>query len=335
MNIWVVSEKKRVFPPHPHYNSPMDLIVKMKFGAHLYGMATAQSDVDYKGVFLPSRREILLGRIPKCRSFTTGDDRSKNAAGDVDEDIYVLHHFIRLACDGQIVAMDMLHAPEDMLIVNTDVWRAVIKERHRFYTKRMGAFVEYARRQTAKYGIKGSRLDAAAAVLAVLKSEPPESKLRDIWDKLPRAEHCTDMDADPNGMRLYQVCGKCFQETVTVGHVMPILAKFYDDYGQRAKLAAENKDIDWKAVSHALRATIQTREILTRGGIHYPLQDAPYLKAVKEGRLDYLGEVAPRLESLMDEVQTLLGRAPLPESPDTGFWDDFICNTLTQQRFQS
>ena len=36
----------------------MDFIVKMKFGSHLYGTATAQSDVDLKGVFLPTR-EVL------------------------------------------------------------------------------------------------------------------------------------------------------------------------------------------------------------------------------------------------------------------------------------
>jgi len=239
----------------------MDLIVKMTFGAHLYGTATETSDVDYRGVFLPSRREILLGRIQKSRRFSTGDDFSRNAAGDVDEDIYSLHHFIRMACDGQIVAMDMLHAPEQALIVSTDTWRTIVKERGRFYTRRLGAFAEYALRQTAKYGIRGSRLDAAATVLSLLRPQPPGRKLRDIWEDLPRVAHCFDLGRDPQGMRQYQVCGKRFQESVRVGHVIPILEKFYDDYGQRARLAAQNKEIDWKAVSHALRAAIQTREI--------------------------------------------------------------------------
>jgi hypothetical protein len=64
-------------------------------------------------------------------------------------------------------------------------------------------------------------------------------------------------------MRQYQVCGKTFQESATIGYVIPIVEKFYNDYGRRAKLAAENKNIDWKAVSHALRAAYQTKEILT------------------------------------------------------------------------
>ena len=49
--------------------SKMNLIVKMKFGSHLYGTDTENSDVDYKGVFLPSKEDILLGRIQKSYNF--------------------------------------------------------------------------------------------------------------------------------------------------------------------------------------------------------------------------------------------------------------------------
>jgi hypothetical protein len=311
----------------------MDLIVKMKFGAHLYGTATENSDLDYKGVFLPTRQEILLGRIPKCRAFTTGNGRSKNCPTDSDEEIYSLHYFIQLACEGQTVALDMLHAPEAAWMVHSDIWRAIVAQRQRFYTKTLRAFVTYARRQAAKYGIKGSRLNAAAQVLALLKDRDPAAKLRQVWPELPRGEHCCDLGPDPHGQRQYQVCGKTFQESVAIGYVIPILEKFYSDYGQRAKLAAENRNIDWKAVSHALRAAIQTREILVHGTIRYPLADAPYLMQVKAGRLDYASEVAPALEKWMDEVEALLDRSNLPERADTVYWERFICDTLEKFRF--
>jgi hypothetical protein len=311
----------------------MDLVVKMKFGAHLYGTATASSDLDYKGVFLPSREEILLGRIPKCRAFTTGDSRSKNQAADVDEEIYSLHYFLQLACEGQTVALDMLHAPESAWSVASDIWREIVAQRRRFYTKSLHAFVTYARRQAAKYGIKGSRLSAARQVLAVLKRFPPETRLRQVWDDLPLTEHGFEGAPTPTGLRQYQVCGKAFQETVAVGHVIPILEKFFNDYGARARLAAENKNIDWKAVSHALRAAIQIREILTLGAIHYPLADAPFLMAVKTGQLDYAAEVAPALEKLMAEVQELLDRSDLPARADDAYWERFICEVLAKHRF--
>jgi hypothetical protein len=311
----------------------MDLIVKMKFGAHLYGTATEGSDIDYKGVFAPSREEILLGRIPKSRLSSTGDDVSRNKPGDVDEEIYSLHYFIRLACEGQIVAMDMLHAPESFWVVHTGTWRRIVSERHRFYSQKLSAFVLYARRQAAKYGIKGSRLHAAAAVLDLLRKTPPERKLSDIWDALPRGEHCLELGTDPHGRRLYQVCGKTFQESVSVGYAVPILEKFYDAYGRRARQAALNQDIDWKAVSHALRAAFQTREIVTRGTLRFPLAEADFLKKVKAGRLDYQTMVAPALEKAVAEVEHLLAAGDLPEQPDTAYWEAFICDTLEELRF--
>jgi predicted nucleotidyltransferase len=312
----------------------MDLIVKMKFGSHLYGTNTVHSDVDYKGVFLPSKKELLLGAVPNCRNFSTNLGAQKNSQDDIDEEIYSLHYFLKLACQGQTVAMDMLHAPEDMLLNSSDIWQSIVKQRSRFYTKNLNSFIDYARRQASKYGIKGSRLNAAAQVLDCLKSNEPDAKLRDVWDQLPRNDHCQELGVDPNNMRQYQVCGKIFQESVSIGYVLPIISKFYDDYGQRAKQAAENKNIDWKAVSHALRAAIQTKEILVNGAIHYPLKDAPFLLKVKSGRLDYINEVAPALEALMDEVETLVNASDLPEQVDTEYWDDFLCEVLETSRFK-
>ena len=313
----------------------MSLIVKMKFGSHLYGTSTDNSDIDYRGVFLPSKRDILLNQIPKCRSFSTGNDFIKNHPDDVDEEIYSLHYFIKLACDGQTVAIDMLHAPDNMLIESSDIWRKIIMQKQKFYTKNLNSFVNYARRQASKYGIKGSRLNAALEVLKILKSNDPESRLRDVWRRLPRNEYCHDIGIDPNGMRQYQVCGKTFQESSAVGYVLPIINKFYDDYGHRAKLAAENKNIDWKAISHALRAAIQTKEILTIGTVNYPLKDAPFLLDVKSGRLNYAEEVAPILESLMDEVERLVNASNLPDKVDVEYWNNFICDTLEASRFKA
>ena len=311
----------------------MNLIVKMKFGAHLYGTATSDSDVDYKGIFMPTKDEVLLGRIPKSHSHSTGKEESKNTKDDIDIEIYSFHYFIKLACDGQTVAMDMLHAPEEMILQSSNVWKAIIKNRHRFYTKNLKSFIDYARRQASKYGIKGSRINAALQILELLKKEDPAKKMREIWDDLPRIEHCYDIAPDPNGMRQYQVCGKSFQESATIGYVIPILEKFYNDYGRRARLAAENKNIDWKAVSHALRAAYQTKEILTENNLIFPLKMAPFLMKVKQGKLDYLTEVAPMLESLMEEVEELSLKSTLPETVDRKFWDQFICDAVESELF--
>jgi predicted nucleotidyltransferase len=75
-------------------------IIRMRFGSDLYGTMTPGSDTDIAGVFLPSKEDILLGHIPKHVIHHTGNDRSKNMSGDQDVDIFSLHHFIKMACDG-------------------------------------------------------------------------------------------------------------------------------------------------------------------------------------------------------------------------------------------
>ena len=311
----------------------MRIIVKMKFGAHLYGTATPDSDVDYKGIFLPTKEQLLLGRIPKSHNYSTGREESRNTKNDIDIELYSFHYFIKLACDGQTVAMDMLHAPENMILQKSNIWAAIVKNKQKFYTKNLRSFIDYARRQASKYGIKGSRINAALQVLEILKKEDSSKKMREVWNQLPRVEHCYDVAPDPNGMRQYQVCGKSFQESATIGYVIPIVEKFYNDYGRRAKLAAENKNIDWKAVSHALRAAYQTKEILTENTINFPLRTADFLIKVKQGKLDYLSEVGPELETLMEEVERLAFASNLPETVDRKFWDQFICDTLERELF--
>ena len=311
----------------------MRIIVKMKFGAHLYGTSTSDSDVDYKGIFLPTKEELLLGLIPKSHNYSTGKDESRNTRNDIDIELYSFHYFIKLACDGQTVAMDMLHAPESMILMKSKIWDKIVKNKQKFYTKNLKSFIDYARRQASKYGIKGSRINAALQVLEKLKKEDPSKKMRAVWNQLPRVEHCYDVAPDPNGMRQYQVCGKSFQESATIGYVIPILEKFYNDYGRRAKLAAENKNIDWKAVSHALRAAYQTKEILTENTINFPLRTADFLIKVKQGKLDYLSEVGPVLETLMEEVESLALTSKLPQTVDRIFWDQFICETLERELF--
>jgi predicted nucleotidyltransferase len=73
----------------------LNLIVKMVFGSHLYGTATENSDTDYKGVYLPTEKEILLNRVPKSYNYKTGDGVTKNTKDDIDVEFF--HSIILLS----------------------------------------------------------------------------------------------------------------------------------------------------------------------------------------------------------------------------------------------
>jgi len=88
-------------------------IVTIKSGSHLYGTSTPMSDLDYKSVFVPSARDIVLQRVKSTiankRPKGMGD---KNHAGEIDEETHSLQRFLELACEGKTVALDMLFAPD-------------------------------------------------------------------------------------------------------------------------------------------------------------------------------------------------------------------------------
>lgn len=312
----------------------MRKIVYMKFGSHLYGTDTPVSDIDYKGVYMPTKRELLLCRFKPSINSSTGNDSEKNKAGDIDDEIFSLHQFIKLACEGQTVAMDMIHAPDHMLRVSSDVWSKIVANKDKLYTKNLNAFVGYCRKQAAKYGIKGSRLSDARSVHSFLSKLIGTTKMRDVWDELPTGEHIHFLppnDKDTNNCRIYQVCGKKFLETVKVEKVIESLDVFINEFGHRAKLAEQNQGIDWKAVSHAMRAAYQLEQIYTEGNIVFPLRNAQYIKDVKLGKLDYLTQVAPKLEELMENTERLSESCSFPEKVDTEFWDDFLFEVMENE----
>ena len=61
-----------------------ELIFKCYFGSHLYGTANKSSDSDFKGIFLPSQEQVLLGKIPKSINNSTKKGDGKNTSEDVD-----------------------------------------------------------------------------------------------------------------------------------------------------------------------------------------------------------------------------------------------------------
>lgn len=311
----------------------MKMIVKMIFGSHLYGTDTPKSDKDFKGVYLPSKRELLLASYPAVLKHSTGNDHEKNRPGDVDEEIFSLHRFIELACQGQTVALDMLHAPVWAFEQSSQLWHELVVNRHRFYTRNMTAFLGYCRRQAAKYGIKGSRLASAKLVHEYLLDSTMHFniKLAAYWDNLPEGEHLHKLPPDPadrNQQRIYQVCGKKFLESARLDMVVQSLNRFIDEYGARARAAERNEGIDWKAVSHALRVAFQLKQLYLEGTITFPLAEATYLRGVKGGHKDYLSEVAPLLEETIADVERLASESTYPREVNRGWWDEWLVNKL-------
>lgn len=324
---------------------PGEPIVLMLHGSHLYGTSTPDSDFDYKGVFIPDQRDILLGRIPKAVQESTGPKGSKNSPGDVDVCWFSIHEFIKLACEGQTVAIDMLYAPRSWpldLGWRDHEWRQLHSERERFRTKSMKAFLGYCQRQAAKYGVKGSRLAAArwveAQMTGLLVLDDPgisNPRVRDLsaFQEIPE-EHREFVRWKTEGERTFlEVCGRKLQDTCPVAQAVEPVHRFVEAYGERARQAERNEGIDWKALSHALRAGYQLRQLYREGLITFPLFESDTLLLVKQGRMDYLTQVAPMLEKIVEEVTCLSASSEYPEKVDRAWWDNWLVSVLEPQQW--
>lgn len=308
-------------------------VVSMVFGSHLYGLDTPNSDFDYKSIYVASLEDIVSGNAPDIIKSSTGPKNGKNSAGDVDNEIMSLGRFVKMAMQGQTMALDMLHANPEHLSFNSEIWQDLQSKRSMFYTKDMSALVGYVKRQANKYGIKGSRISAMKIVIDHLTHISRLHKelhgiddfgtLKSYWDGLPLNEFCkkiTIINKEDKEELYYEVCGKKYGITNGVDYVLERIRAMYNSYGHRAQLAAANSGIDWKAVSHALRAGYQAKQIYTQNTMTYPIAERDFLLDVKLGKLDYKTEVAPVLEDLVAEVVKLSEESTLPEKCNEDYW---------------
>lgn len=320
-------------------------VMKCVFGSHMYGLNTPTSDTDYKGIFIPSAQSILAQDAPRNITHSTGSEMAKNGADDVDTEMFSLHQFIKLACKGETVAIDMLHCPDDMLVDKLDwnVWNYIRENRSAFYTTNMVAYVQYVRKQAAKYGVKGSRMASLLDIISTTQCavidyctekggmDWKDVRLHEIVDRLPTTSEFGIIETtDKKGekVKFYQVMEKKFQYSLRVSELIDILKTIYSKYGARAQMAMENEGIDWKAVSHAIRAGEQIKEIYETGDLVYPLKKREFILDVKQGKLDFNTVVKPHLEQLLLDVEALADKhrkdGTLPESVDPAQWIELI-----------
>lgn len=314
-----------------------NVIFQCIFGSHLYGLETENSDTDFKGIFIPTFEEIVMGGN-EVKSFKTGNDKSKNSKDDVDTEYYSLKKFLELACKGETVALDMIHS--DKAIVYSPVWHFIRDNRSKFYSKNMRSYLGYVNKQAAKYGVKGSRMAALEQLVTFLKELESKGisfgKLSECFEDLPVNEFCVKTLAaasnkiDLKTIPCYEVLGRKYISGMPFEGFKKCILDIYEEYGERSRKAKNNEGVDWKAVSHAIRGGEQLLEIFETGDLKYPLKNRDFILSVKLGKLDFVTQVQPYLEELLDKVYESSRKSDLPETVDKNFWDRWLIDVYKE-----
>lgn len=290
------------------------LLYVTEFGSILYGTNSATSDIDYKGIFLPYEHDMLLGKPAKNIQYTTGNQHSRNTEDDIDISLWSLQYFMELIGKGDTHAIDLLfsmYSSHNNKYFDKDFMDCMMlyDPKELIDIKNSKSYVSYAYSQAKKYGLKGSRLAKLKEVIEFLESKnfAMETKIgtvfEDIINKFYDQSLCFIKED------LLYLLGKGFNPHVKMKEVLERLHADYDKYGERAKEAEQNKNIDWKAVSHAVRCLLQMIELIDTGKISYPLKDADFIKEIKYGKRTWQ-EIEQIIIDLLRQVDEKIVNVP-------------------------
>jgi len=306
----------------------MRKIMKTVFGSHLYGLNTEHSDMDFKGIYLPTIDDILLNSYKPIINKDT-NKKGKNDNTDVDEELFALPKFIELACRGETVVLDMLfsNAVEYDCLQDSSlghIWVSLQNNRHRFITKNLKAYIGYLKGHVAKNNQKGKKLKNINNMIRMLnrqEKEQPGRRLKDIWQMLPTGNEIIKGELD--GELYWSLFGSKYKDHITIKYCIEQMQLKSDSYGARIQETAKN-NVDFKAASHALRAGYQIIDLYETGFYSYPLAQTAMLRDVKAGKYDYETEIAPELERIISEIETLSDNSDYPEKIDKEFWNEWL-----------
>ena len=252
------------------------------FGSVLYGTDIPErSDEDVRGIYLPAPCTDPL-HAPGLH-YSSAAQGTRSTAGDMDR--WLLSDLPR----GDTGALDLLYAPSrpSCLLFVEPALRPVFKTPRIFLNLCSGeACRDYAFRQGSRYGLAGTRTGALYRVWKALDSGafPLKAPLRGYAGKLAElAEsplHCTLLE--DGGLRL---AGSVDEGCVRLGVLRDRVRRRLQGHLPRVQAAMEGKNVDWKALSHAVRAIRQQEELLETGRLVCPRRDRAEILSIKKGAL--------------------------------------------------
>ena len=307
----------------------MKIIVKAIAGSHLFGTQTESSDKDFKGVFLPSKDDILLGEGKDTRSSSTGSDTAKNNANDIDIELYSLKKFMTMLAKGDTAAIEILFTPKEFIIESTPEWEYIVSFRDQLIHKNIQAILGYARSQANKYGIRGSRMGELGRFnkdIKELSKEYPNMKMKVAWSRVRdlvitgKYEHIffetIKVTTGCLGfVPVINILGAKFDHHTKFDMVAKHVSDKFKEFGQRSREAMNNNGIDYKACSHSVRVSLQAKELLVTGKLTIPhsSDNLERIMRIKSGKEDWKF-ISNEIETLLDEVSEIAKTSTLQDN---------------------
>jgi hypothetical protein len=317
-------------------------------GSRAYGLATATSDTDIRGVYI----------APKDQFYgLQHEEQINNETNDIV--YYELRKFIDLLSRNNPNILEMLQMPAECILYKHPLFDEI--KLADFLSKNCEkSFVQYAYTQIKKARglnkkivnpmeqVRKSVLDFCY-VYEGKESTPVQAFLnKKQWDQshcgltaIPHLEQCYNLFYGPagqyNGLIQKELANDVTLSSIPKGeqpaallyfnkNAYSIYCKEYREYreweqnrneARYQNTVAHDKNYDAKNMMHTFRLLDMAREIATEGIIRVKRPNREFLLDIKHGKFEY-DELVEQAEARKDELSRLFAAAALPDQPDMG-----------------
>ena len=305
------------------------IIFKCRTGSHLYGTNRPDSDEDFCGVILHTS-EQLLGMQKAPGEYTENIKKStgpRNDKGDVDCKYFYLPKFLDLAAQGQPGQLEMLFAPDNMVLVSTPEWEMIKQNINLFHAKKsIAPFIGFALAQAHKATLKGENLNLIQDILQEIKPFIGTPKIHEPVESIIISQ--SDDEYELNGKikvkkticqdktEVIEIAGRKFNLGLSLKRFYTVLNDMEQQYGTRTRNAASH-EYDFKSLGHAMRLLSEAEEYLETGFITLPRPDTEIIKAVLTGdidlEIDWIDYISEQITYIRQVIEPI---SPLPDLAD-------------------
>lgn len=337
-------------------------------GSQSYGLATPESDVDYKGLAIPPK-DYYIG-------FTKKFEQAEFKAPNPDCCIFNLVKWISLACDNNPSVIEVLWTDPEFWVITSPYWDKLVANRDKLLSKNIRwRFSGYAIQQLRKlqrhykylcnppkqppkrsdfglpeyFVLPKNQLDAATALIQKRLDcwnpdfdEANESQRIEIKNKI------TDILVEVTGASLYLEKEKLWKTAaINIGMDINFIELINKEKQYKAAADEWRHYLEWKEHRNTKRAEIEAKvgydgkdaaalvrlmkmakEILTTGKVIVKRPDREELLAIKHGFWSY-EQVIEFAEKADAELNELYETTTLPVCPDREFFQTLCVEIIS------
>lgn len=302
-------------------------------GSYAYGTNVEESDVDIRGVALPSRREVI-----------TGDSFEQILNEPTDTTIYEFRKLITLLSSCNPNTIELLGCKPEHYIIHSPAAQELFNHKELFLSKKAAAsFGGYATAQLRRLDNKSARVlkdeEHEKHILNSIKSAQtvfpekyfyfPEDSIKLYVDKAVNPEMESEIFIDIN-LHHYPL-----RDYKGMWNDMHNVVKDYAKIGKRNSNAIKRNKLS-KHMMHLIRLYLMGIDILLDGKIvTYREKEHDFLMEIRNGKyLDEFGMPTKEFMDIVDEYENKFNQAKvkskLPEKPDYKKIKDFVYDIIEE-----